>query len=251
MRFLKWEGNTAGICDIQSTLGLECLECLKCSNFDRFQSTMSFQKFIQNLNNQLKHPLPGHSAQEKMAPEHRLPHHEWELYYPNARKGGVLILFYPHGETVKTVLIQRPSYEGVHSGQVAFPGGAMEDVDNTLIDTAIREAQEEVGINPQKIEVIGELTQLYIPPSNFLISPVISYTQERPSFVLEEAEVEEIIEVGVHEIMDEEIIQTKNIRVAKDISIEAPYYEIHGRVVWGATAMMISELNEILRKTTL
>ena len=212
---------------------------------------MSFTSFIHKLNRELRQPLPGHAAQERMAPEYRMPHSEWERYYPNARQGGVLILFYPDQEMVKTVLIQRPSYQGVHSGQVAFPGGAKEEVDTTLVDTAVREAEEEVGINPDKIEVLGLLTQLYIPPSNFLISPVVSCALEKPAFVLDENEVDEILEVSLHELLDDRIVQTKDIQVTNEISIEAPYYEVQGRVVWGATAMMISELNELLRKAAL
>lgn len=203
--------------------------------------------FAKNLKAQMQR-LPGHTAQERMAPEHRLPHAQWERYFANAKKGGVLILFYPVDTQIRTVLIQRPQYEGVHSGQVAFPGGAKEDKDVTMIATALREAEEEVGVQKNFVEVIGQLTELYIPPSNFLITPVVGFAQQRPEFVLQTNEVAGIIEPTLHELLDEKAVGIKKINVRPDIAIDAPYYDIRGRTVWGATAMMISELNEILRR---
>lgn len=194
--------------------------------------------------------LPGHTAQEKMAPEHRLPHEQWERYFANAKRGGVLILFYPVESRIHTVLIQRPHYEGVHSGQIAFPGGAKEEKDATMIETALREAEEEVGASKNLIHVIGQLTELYIPPSNFLITPVVGFSEQRPDFVLQTNEVAGIIEPALPELLDEKAIGLKKIQVRPDISIDAPYYNIQGRTVWGATAMMISELNELLKKVT-
>lgn len=203
--------------------------------------------FADKLKAQMQH-LPGHSAQERMAPEHRLPHEQWERYFASAKKGGVLILFYPIQEKIYTVLIQRPHYEGVHSGQVAFPGGAKEESDATMIETALREAEEEVGARRNLIQVVGQLTELYIPPSNFLITPVVGFSEQRPDFVLETNEVAGIIEPTLHELLDEKAVGTKKIKVRSDIAIDAPYYDIQGRTVWGATAMMISELNEILKR---
>lgn len=206
-------------------------------------------EFAKKLKAQMQH-LPGHVAQEKMAPEHRLPHEQWERYFANAKKGGVLILFYPVNQHIHTVLIQRPQYEGVHSGQVAFPGGAKEEKDATMIETALREAEEEVGASRNLIQVVGQLTELYIPPSNFLITPVVGFSEQRPDFILEANEVAGIIEPTLPELLDEKSVGIKKIQVRSDIAIDAPYYDIQGRTVWGATAMMISELNEILRKVT-
>lgn len=192
--------------------------------------------------------LPGPGAQERMAPEHRLPHTQWERYYPHARLSGVLILFFPFEATIRTVLIQRPEYPGVHGGQIAFPGGRKEDTDKSLIETALREAHEEVGVQPSTVRVLGKLSELYVPPSNFLITPVVATTEIRPGFVIEKNEVAGILEPSVHELLDEKAIGEKQIRVRDDISIKAPYYDIQGQTVWGATAMIISELNEALKK---
>lgn len=183
-----------------------------------------------------------------MAPEHRLPHAQWESYLPRARKGAVLALFYPIQSNIHLTLIQRPTYDGVHSGQVAFPGGAKEEFDATLLETALRETEEEVGVPRHVIEVLGQLTELYIPPSNFLITPVVGYTPQQPEFKLDLNEVVEVIEPSLEEILDRTIIGVKKIKVRSDISIDAPHFNIQGRTVWGATAMMISELNEVLRR---
>lgn len=177
-----------------------------------------------------------------------MPHEQWERYYAGAKLSGVLILFYPVNDVIQTVLIQRPDYDGVHSRQVGFPGGQREKGDPTLVDTALREAREEVGVNLSSVNVLGHLTQLYVPPSNFLITPVVAYTRERPQFVLDEKEVVEIIEPQVGELLNEKAKGIKSIRVRTEITIQAPYYDIRGRTVWGATAMIISEMNEVLKK---
>lgn len=203
--------------------------------------------FPERLQEALK-DLPGHTAQELMAPEHRLPHAQWESYFPRARKGAVLALFYPIEAAIHLALIQRPTYDGVHSGQVAFPGGGKEDFDLSMLETALRETEEEVGVPRERIQLLGQLTELYIPPSNFLITPVVGYTPQRPEFKIDVNEVVEMIEPSVDELLDKTMISTKKIKVRQDISIDAPYFNIRGRVVWGATAMMISELNEVLRR---
>lgn len=207
----------------------------------------TIENFADKLKGSMK-AMPGHAAQERMAPEHRLPHTEWERYFAHAKKGGVLILFYPDTKGIHTVLIQRPQYNGVHSGQVCFPGGAKEEADRALTDTALREAEEEVGVSRTLVHLIGSLTELYIPPSNFLITPVVGFAEQRPSFNLDTKEVVEIIEPSLAELLDEKIVGIQKINVRPDIAIDAPYYDIQGRVVWGATAMMISELNELVRR---
>ncbi len=217
---------------------------------DSFAVMPMIANFSSALRENLK-TLPGPAAQEKMAPEHRLPHEQWERYYDSAKLSGVLILFYPVDENIHTVLIQRPDYDGVHSRQVGFPGGQKEEGDLTLIDTSLREANEEVGIKLNLVKVLGQLTQLYVPPSNFLITPVVAYSAERPQFILDEKEVVEIIEPEVTELLDEKAIGIKSIRVRSEINIQAPYFDIRGRTVWGATAMIISELNEVLRRIRL
>jgi len=208
----------------------------------------NFSEFSEQLSRQLQLPLPGYEAQYKMAREFRDHPVDTERYHANARMGAVLILFYPKEDNIHTVLIQRPTYQGVHSAQVAFPGGKKDEGDADLIETALREANEEVGIDKNKITVAGQLTHLYIPPSNFLVTPVVAFSETRPEFVLQTDEVDEIIEVDLNTLMNESLISEKTIHLQQNINLKVKYYDIFGRTVWGATAMMIAELNEILKR---
>ncbi len=209
---------------------------------------LPFSIFTEKLSWQLQQPLPGYEAQYKMAREFREHPLETERYHANARLGAVLILFYPEGTQINTVLIQRPTYEGVHSAQVAFPGGKKDESDNDLIETALREAEEEVGVKCKSVVVAGELTKLYIPPSNFLVTPVVGFCSQQPSFVPQEKEVDEILEVNVNTLLQEDIVSEKTIYLQHNINLRVKYFDIHGKTVWGATAMMIAELNELLKR---
>lgn len=209
---------------------------------------LPFPVFCEKLTWQLQQPLPGYEAQYKMAREFREHPSDTERYHANARLGAVLILFYPKDEAIYTVLIQRPAYEGVHSAQVAFPGGKKEDSDSTLTETALRETEEEIGINCNSIQVAGCLTKLYIPPSNFLVTPVVGFCASHPVFVRQQAEVAEILEVNLATMMNEAIIAEKTISLQHNISLRVKYYDIYGKTVWGATAMMIAEMNELLKR---
>lgn len=209
-----------------------------------------FQEFKNRFVKQMQQPLPGYEAQYKMAREFRDHPIDTERYHANARLGAVLVLLYPLNDRVHTVLIQRPTYEGVHSAQVAFPGGKKEETDSSLITTALREAQEEVGTQPQAIEVIGSLTHLYIPPSNFLVTPVVAFSNEPPVFMPQKEEVDEILQVGLHEFFKENVEQEKTIYLQQNINLRVKYYDVHNKVIWGATAMMIAELKEVVGKFT-
>jgi len=206
---------------------------------------VDFDGFQIQLQQALSNPLPGFDAQSTMAPPHRMKPDVQAPYYNSARKGGVLVLFYPHEGTIKTVLIKRPEYDGVHSKQVAFPGGKHEEGDNSLIDTALREAHEEIGVHPSMVEVVGELSRLYIPPSNFLVTPVVAITSQRPNFILQEEEVAGILEPSLYTLLDDELVENHTIQV-REFVIESPGIDIDGNIIWGATAMMIGELKVIV-----
>ncbi len=207
---------------------------------------MNLSELVSKLDKAFQSPLPGKEAHLKMAPSPIDPK-RFDMAVPdNHRKGAVLILFYPHEDGVFLPLIKRPSYEGVHSGQIAFPGGKYEKDDIDLGTTALREANEEVGIDPSRVELIGELTNVYIPPSNFLVSPFIGVTDVRPDFIPEEREVDEIILPNLLEILSPDIRKEKKFHFSRNMILDTPYFDIKGEVVWGATAMMISELLDIL-----
>ena len=209
---------------------------------------LSFKTFAEKLSYELQQPLPGYEAQYKMAREFREHPIDTERYHANARLGAVLILFYPKETGIHTVLIQRPTYDGVHSAQVAFPGGKKEEDDSTLTETALREAEEEVGINAGVVTVAGALTKLYIPPSNFLVTPVVGFCESKPLFIPQQTEVDEIVEVDLATLTNEKLINEKVIHLQQNISLNVKYYDIYGKTVWGATAMMIAEMNELLKR---
>lgn len=197
------------------------------------------------LNSRLLQPLPGRTAQYRMAGIRRIESLFPDADVSKARLSSVLILLYPANGYISTVLIRRPVYEGVHSGQLAFPGGRKEESDKDLIETALRESFEEAGIKKEEVDVIGKLTDLFIPPSNFLVSPIVGYSRSRPLFVPDPQEVDEIIEVPLEDLMKPEVNTRKTVS-AGDWSAEVPCFYLQNQVIWGATAMILSEFLEIL-----
>lgn len=160
-----------------------------------------------------------------------------------------MAVFYPDlAEKVNLVLILRKSYQGVHSNQIGFPGGRMEDIDKNLRQTALRETEEEVGIPVSEIEVLRKLTRLYIPPSNFWVQPFVGIIQKTPNLIPQESEVEKILEVDLDEFLNEQSLIHQTLSTSYAQNIEVPAFMLGGHVVWGATAMMLSEIKEMLQK---
>ncbi|KAB7731442.1 NUDIX domain-containing protein [Rudanella paleaurantiibacter] len=203
----------------------------------------SFATFTESLRRRLQQPLPGEAAHRRMMSGSR----QRMSVRPNekARRSAVLILFYPYRGEIYLPLILRPIYDGVHAGQMAFPGGRMERTDENLIRTALREAQEEIGIRVTDVQVLGQLTELYIPPSNFFVQPVVGIMPHRPDFYPDPREVEEVVEVPLATFLDETIVGDTQIEV-RGVLIDAPFFQIQNHKVWGATAMMISELLAVI-----
>lgn len=194
--------------------------------------------------------LPGIDAQLRMAPVHRQDEIRKMAMAGEPLKSSVLFLIYPLNDgEAGTVLIQRPKYDGVHGGQISFPGGGFEQGDETLMYTALREAHEEVNVDPESVEVLGKLTDLYIPPSNHLVSPYVALAEKRPSFKPDPKEVETIIELPLSLFFNQEVLQTTPISLSDGRTLMCPCYLTNGHVVWGATAMMISEFVELGRQT--
>ncbi len=204
------------------------------------------ERYFEKIRQRLQAELPGEKAQLRMASTLRSVLSLRSHPDKGTRIGAVLILFYPKEGLIHVPLIRRPVYKGVHSGQVAFPGGRVEEGDKNLIETALRESQEEVGINPDEIDVLGSLTPLYVPASNFMVHPVIGVTRHPPDFRLDAYEVDALLEVPLDELQDITRMGTKEIVIREGVTIQAPFYDLQGHTVWGATAMMISELLEVL-----
>jgi len=214
---------------------------------------MNFQEVIHAIEFELLKPLPGRDIQLRMSSMQRLREMTNQSQIDNAVKSSVLILFYPGSQEneISIVLIQRPSYEGVHGGQISLPGGRSEESDTDLRETALRESKEEIGIDPKKIITIGSLTELYIPPSNYLVLPFLGYASERPVFIPDPKEVAGIIEIKLKDLLIESNIRYKDINVRPGLSVYGPCFEIDTHTIWGATAMILSELKEILKRVPL
>ena len=194
--------------------------------------------------------LPGESAHRKLAPLIRINElDEIDMSTRNPQEAGVMAVFYPDNENVtRLVLILRKTYKGVHSNQVGFPGGRVDEIDKDLEETALRETEEEVGIPQNEIEVVKKLSRLYIPPSNFWVQPYIGLLKTTPQMVAQETEVEEILEVKLSDFLNDDNMITENLSTSYAKEIEVPAYRLNGYVVWGATGMMLSEIRELLLK---
>jgi 8-oxo-dGTP pyrophosphatase MutT (NUDIX family) len=204
--------------------------------------------FIEQLKARLDQPLPAWEAHKIMAPPSRLPSPDYSEKKKQARLGCVLALLYPADGTLYTVLTQRPEYEGTHSGQISFPGGKVEEYDTDYVATALREAREEVNIQAEEVTVLGQLSELYIPPSNFLVFPVVGYATQRPNFIPDEREVVDIIELPLEELLKAENIGTTSIVANKIFRFDSPTFIFNGKIVWGATAMMLAELKYLMEE---
>ena len=194
--------------------------------------------------------MPGEASHHKMAPIERLEELTKQSLKKNkAKRAAVMALFYPNrdGET-HLALILRKTYKGVHSAQVGFPGGKQEPSDISAEHTALRETQEEIGVLQQDITVLKKLTQIYIPPSNFFVAPFIGVCETTPQFILQESEVEALIEVKISDFLDDSIYCTRRLSTSYATDIEVPAYILNTHVVWGATAMMLSEVRELLKQ---
>ncbi len=208
---------------------------------------MDFSHTISYLSARLNSPLPGREAHRRALPSDRIEKRLGIEVSPDARLGGVLILLFPgQGDETMFPLIQRTDYPGTHGGQVSLPGGKFEEGDKDLIGTALRETHEEIGVAPEAIRVLGKMSEIYIPPSNFRVLPVLGYVDHYPSFVPEPKEVDEILEVPLAHLMDHTLHKSTDIEVRGMRLPDTPYFDFHDRVVWGATAMILSELYEVL-----
>ncbi|KOY84880.1 hypothetical protein AD998_00805 [bacterium 336/3] len=205
-----------------------------------------FEERIQNIEKRIKEGLPGMGSQIKMVSE-TFKNRYFDMQ-PNeqTREGGVLILLYPESNQLHLPFILRPSTEkGVHSGQVAFPGGKKEETDKNVIHTALREAEEEVHLDTSQITVIGQLSPLFVFASNFMVYPTLAYTNTPPLLKPNPSEVAEIFSANIEHLKHPETIKKTTIKTPQ-YTFETPYYDVDGKIIWGATAMMLSELLEIL-----
>jgi len=205
--------------------------------------------FIVKLKERLLAPLPGIEAQLKMS-KNGLRKNDPEMYEKaakEAKKACVLLLLFQKEGTWYTALMERPETPYAHSKQISFPGGGLEDSDVDLAAGALRETEEEFGIPRENIHLIGRLSQLYIPVSNYLVYPFVGYLKEAPNYRPDPKEVAEVIEVKVANLIDPNLRKLTTIKLPNGLSLkEVPYFDLKEKIVWGATAMMLNEFSEIL-----
>ena len=208
---------------------------------------MNFNKFKKQIKTLKTNQLGGLEAQFKLAPKLRLQYDKNKIAANNPKKAAVLALFYPNKDNETTFLLtERATYKGTHSAQISFPGGKIEKADNNLEETALRETFEEVGVIPSEVKIIREITDVYIPPSNFLATPFIGFVDEKPKFILNK-EVAKVIEVSLRDLLDEVSISSINMNTSYMKNTNVPCFKLDGYVVWGATAMMLSEIKELIK----
>ena len=167
----------------------------------------------------------------------------------HAKKAAVMVLFYPDSlQRTNVVLILRKTYKGVHSAQIGFPGGKVEKEDKSLLESAVRETEEEVGVKRHDIDVLKSLSNVYIPPSNYSVYPFIGVLEYTPCFVKQDDEVEDILEISLMDLLSDSSIVTRPVKTSYDIDVEVPAFLFKGHTVWGATAMILSEVKELLKQ---
>jgi 8-oxo-dGTP pyrophosphatase MutT (NUDIX family) len=210
---------------------------------------MRLVQIVSRLELLLRQPLPGIEGQLSMAPM-PIDAKRFQIREDH-RKGAVLMLLFPDQGGAFVPFIKRPEYPGVHGGQVSFPGGKFEDEDQSLEFTALREAEEEIGVDAGKVRVLGHLSDVYIPPSNFLVRPFIGFVEEKPVFKPDPVEVERIISCPFPELVDARIRKITKVKGSSGVQFDAPYFDIDREVVWGATAMMLGEFTHLWEKSRL
>ena len=208
---------------------------------------IDFGKLVHRLEDRLRGPLPGPAAHEamravpvgKVVPNfvHKAP----------PRPGSVLILLYPDDGRIIFPLIKRPDYPGWHSGQVSFPGGKAEGGEDS-VKTALREGNEEIGIDQDEVRVIGKLSDFFVVPSNFMVTPIVGYVPRKPSLIADPVEVARILHGDIAFILPDTALHEKEIIAARSYQMKAPYFEVEKEVVGGATAMMLNEFRTVLKE---
>ncbi|MFA8450412.1 MAG: CoA pyrophosphatase [Bacteroidales bacterium] len=196
-----------------------------------------------------KKNLPGEKAQYLMAPPRRIE--ELKQHFNHKEKpresAVTLVLKENQNKQISIVLIERSSYKGVHSAQIAFPGGQRDPDDINLKETALREAFEEIGIEKKLFHVIGELSPLYVPPSNFMMYPFIAYIKNQEIYHADTREVKQIMDIPLEELFSQQNKKLIEIKTSYGAFKDTPIYSYNNKVIWGATAMILSEFEQIVK----
>ncbi len=200
------------------------------------------------LNDAIPDNLPGEKVHSEMAPMRQLSS-EAIKEAKHVKESAVAIHLFEKSRELQIVLTQRNTYKGAHSGQVSFPGGKMNSSDKDLVETARRESYEEIGLQVSEGTLIGPATEIYIPVSNFRVSPfVFFHEKELKELVPDPREVNSIFMMPSSHLIDDGIIHKKDIPISKDFTLkEVPYFKFEGYAIWGATAILLNELKHVIK----
>ena len=208
---------------------------------------MTFDEFLQLSPKIAKVSLPATDSHLKMSPVERrlqLVNHDYNL--KAARDAAVMMLIYPDQNTSMIALIVRNSYKGVHSSQVAFPGGKVEK-DESILEAALRETHEEIGVRPEQINIICSFSSVFIPPSNFNVYPFLGFCDSKPQFIPDPREVAAMALFPLADILDDSSLTLQRVTASYSTDVVVPAFKMDGTVIWGATAMILHELKDVLK----
>ena len=205
-------------------------------------------RILFEIESSLNKKLPGNRAHQRMISYARPSAEVIRALNANPKQSAVLILLYQKNNEFYLPLIRRPEYDGVHSRQIGLPGGQKEKSDKNLIETAVRETNEEIGADKKHIRILGSLTEIYIPPSNFLVQPIVGYYSETTKFKPDLREVSKLLSLSLRDLLNSKITQ-KKIRIRKDENkTSVSCYIVENEIVWGATSMMLNEFKTLLEE---
>lgn len=208
-------------------------------------------RLVKELQIALTNTLPGNRAHQEMISYARPSAEIVRALDVKPRQSAVLLLLYQEDEEWYFPLIKRQAYNGVHSKQISLPGGQVDEGDRDLAFTSLRETHEEIGVAPERVTLIGQLSEIYIPPSNFLVTPFVGFLNTQTEFVREEKEVNRIIKTSVQELIDTSIEKREKFVRDGNLRMEVSSFIIDNEVVWGATAMMLNEFRTLLKEEIL
>ena len=203
---------------------------------------MEFDKLIFHLEKKIDTDLPGNDSHQKMQVDYR-EKIKFPFIINKAKPAAVLLLLYPNNDQIFFYLTKRSTSLKYHKGQISLPGGSKEK-DETLLETALRETEEEIGINRNKISILGAITPLFIPVTGFMMTPFIGFISKKPLIKLNSIEVDEIFSVNMMDLINNDRLTTH--RQIKGKHLNVPYFRLNKHQVWGATSMVLSEFKDII-----
>ncbi len=212
---------------------------------------LQLKRYQADLTKALKSNLPGFEAHLKLAPKERIEGIKLSERADDAKQSAVLIILFLENNKLKILFILRSVYNGAHSGQISFPGGQKDKIDMDLIHTALRETKEEIGVSLDLKNIVGKLSELYIPHSNFIVQPYVAFAEELGELSPDPTEVQKIYKIALDDLLKVDAIQNKNVLFVNKLPISAPCFFIDNLKIWGATAMILNELLDIIRSNDL